>query len=205
MIIANSKPLMIIGYAESSLTQECYNFLSPNFNNNTKIITPEEFISIKNKKEFQYINAFSLDRPLRKKICDKLDELDLDCVTYIDDTCVVSPSAKIGKGVFIGPFCTVCLNANIQNFCSISTYCLISHYTFIGKNSLLHSAVKIAGKTTVGKDCVFNFNSSAINDIKITDNVIVGANSNITKDVVESGYYVGTIARRYYEKRRSTF
>lgn len=196
MIIANSKPVKIIGYTQSSLTKEYYNFLSAEHNNSTKIITPEEFISIKNKKEFQYINAFSLDRPLRKIICDDLDDLNLDCVTYIHDTCVVSPGAEIKKGSFIGPFSVIGFDSQIQQHCFISAYCGIGHETVVGRNTIIQAGVKIAGNTTIGENCLFNFGSSALNKLTITDNVILGAYSNLTKDAAISGTYIGTIARR---------
>jgi UDP-3-O-[3-hydroxymyristoyl] glucosamine N-acyltransferase len=59
----------------------------------------------------------------------------------------------------------------------------------------LHSGVAIAGKTTVGENCTFKFKSSVLNNVNITDNVTVGALSNVTKDITKSGRYLGSIAR----------
>jgi len=53
----------------------------------------------------------------------------------------------------------------------------------------------IAGKTNIGKNCMFNFKSGAINKIDICDNVTVGAFSNLTKSVNTAGIYVGSPAR----------
>ncbi len=200
MIIANNKPVMIIGFEQSTLTNECHEFLSLEERLKLKIISPDDFLALTNKESFQYVLAFALNLEERQKIYNLIDKFDLDCITYIHDTCVVSPTAKIGKGCLIGPFSSLLQHSILDNYCIIESYCLVSHYVEIGKNTILHSGTKIAGKTKIGNNCMFNFNSSVINNVKITDNVILGANSNITKNVDQPGYYLGSNARKYKVK-----
>jgi UDP-3-O-[3-hydroxymyristoyl] glucosamine N-acyltransferase len=195
MIIENNKPIKIIGYPESSMTDGCLNWFSLETKNEIDIITPENFLNLDGKNNYQYFVGFSLDMNLRKHVCDEIDNLNLDCITYIHDSCVVFENIKIGKGVGIFPFSSILYHTNIQDHCLIETYCLISHHVKMGKNSIVHSGTLIAGKTTIGENCTFGFKSSVINKINITDNVYVGAFSNITKDITKSGRYVGTIAR----------
>jgi hypothetical protein len=114
MIIENNKPIKIIGYPESSMTDGYLNFFSLESKNTIEIISPENFLKLQNKSEYQYSVGFSLDMNLRKMVCDKIDSLNLDCVTYIHDTCVVFDSSRIGRGVSIGPFSTVLYHSNIQ-------------------------------------------------------------------------------------------
>ena len=194
MIIENNKPIKIIGYPESAMTQNYLYFFSKNSTNPIEIITPKNFFTIENKNEYQYSVGFSLDINLRILVCNIIDNNDLDCFTYVDDTCIIFDTAKIGKGVTVGPFCHI-QNCEIGNHCAIESYCLISHHVKMGKNSIIHAGTLIAGKTTIGENCTFGFKSSAINKINIVDNVNVGAFSNITKDITKSGRYVGSIAR----------
>jgi UDP-3-O-[3-hydroxymyristoyl] glucosamine N-acyltransferase len=195
MIIENNKPIKIIGYPESSMTDGCLNWFSLETKNEIDIITPENFLNLEGKNNYQYFVGFSLDMNLRTHVCNEIDNLNLDCITYIHDSCVVSKNIKIGKGVGIFPFSSILYHTNIQDHCLIETYCLIAHHVNLGRNSIIHAGTLIAGKTTIGKNCTFGFKSSAINKINIVDNVNVGAFSNITKDITKSGRYVGTIAR----------
>jgi len=54
----------------------------------------------------------------------------------------------------------------------------------------------IAGKTTIGPNCVFNFKSAALNGLSICGDIELGACSVITKDTDIPGYYLGSVARR---------
>jgi acetyltransferase-like isoleucine patch superfamily enzyme len=195
MIIENNKSLKIIGYSESSMTDGCLNFFSLESKNTIEIITPENFLKLQNKSEYQYFVGFSLDMNLRKIVCDEIDKLKLDCIIYIHDTCVVFDNSKIGKGVGIFPFSTILHYSNIGNHCLIETNCLIAHHVELGKNCIIHAGTQIAGKTTIDDNCTFGFKSGIINKVNITDNVTLGAFSNITKNITKSGRYVGTIAR----------
>jgi UDP-3-O-[3-hydroxymyristoyl] glucosamine N-acyltransferase len=201
MIVANNKPVMIIGFELSTLTQEYYEFLSFEKKLNLTIISPDDFLNLENKDNFQYIVAFALDLTERQKICNIIDRLNLDCITYIHNSCIVSPSSTIKKGSFISPFSFVGVNSIIHEHCFISVYCVIAHHVNIKRNTIIQCGVKIAGRTNIGENCVFNFGSSSLNKLKITDNVVVGAYSNLTKDVLEPGYYVGNIARKYNADR----
>jgi UDP-3-O-[3-hydroxymyristoyl] glucosamine N-acyltransferase len=197
MIIENNKAIKIIGYPESSTSDGCLNWFSLESKNTIEIITPENFLKLKDKDKFkyQYFVGFSLDMNLRKHICDEIDNLNLDCITYIHDSCVVFENVRIGTGVGIFPFSSILYHANIQDHCIIETNCLIAHHTILCKGSIVHAGTLIAGKTTIGEYCTFGFKSSVINKINITNNVTLGAFSNATKDINKPGRYVGTIAR----------
>lgn len=195
MIIENNKPIKIIGYPNSSMTDGCLNFFSLETKNDINIITPESFLNLSNKDDFQYFVGFSLDMNLRKNICDQIDDLNLDCLTYIHDSCVVFKNTIIGKGVGIFPFTSILYYSHIKNHCLIETNCLIAHHVTLGKNSIVHVGTYIAGKTNIGENCTFGFKSSIINNVNVTNNITLGAYSNITKDINKSGRYVGSIAR----------
>ena len=195
MIIKNEKPLKIIGYPESTLTQESL-FYGKNFViEDTSLMTPQEFKQLQSKDDFQYFIGFALDLKEREQTIDLLDEYDSDCVTYIHDSAIVFEGATIGKGSCVANFSSLMAGAKVGNHCFIETYCLVSHQTTVGNNCMLHSGTMLAGKTTVGKNCMFNFKSAAINNIEICDNVTLGAFSSATKSITKEGVYVGTPAR----------
>jgi serine acetyltransferase len=194
MIIKNDKTIAIIGYPESAMTQNYFYFISRKTKNIIEILSPDEFFNIENKNYYQYSVGFSLDMNLRSRVCDYIDNNNLDCFTYIDDTCVVFDNAEIGKGTTIGPF-TFIQNCKIGNHCAIESNCLVAHHAILGNNCILHAGSFVAGKTTIGKNCSLGFKSSVINKVKVIDNVNIGAFSNVTKDITKPGRYIGTIAR----------
>ncbi|CAB4133703.1 WbbJ Acetyltransferase (isoleucine patch superfamily) [uncultured Caudovirales phage] len=200
MLISNNKEMMMIGFPESTLTQEAAFFVGQELQSKMHIISPDEFFAIQNKHEYQYGVAFNQDLEKRQQVIDIINELDLDCVRYMHDSvvCYEKDIKKvIGRGTFIAPFSTILMGATLGDFCAVETYCLISHHVKIGNNVMLHSGTMIAGRTTIGDNCVFNFKSAALNKLTVGDNVMVNAISTLTKDALESGVYIGSPARRF--------
>ena len=196
MMIKNEKPLKIIGYSESMLTQDSMYYGKNFVNEDISIMTPDEFKNLQSKDDFQYFIGFALDLKEREQTIDLLDEYDSDCVTFIHETASVHEGAVIGKGSCVANFSTVMQGAVLGKHCFVETYCLISHNTTVGNNCMLHSGTMIAGKTTIGKNCMFNFRSGVMNKLDICDNTVVGAFSNVTKNIDNPGVYVGTPARK---------
>ena len=195
MFIKNEKPVKIIGFPDSSMTREYVEVFGKYGLEQFSIITPEEFFLLEEKDDHQYIIAMWFDIDLRRKVCDVLDNLNLDCLTYISDSVYIFDSSKVGKGCFINHQCIVSWNTLIGNHCYFGIRSGIGHDTNLGMNSLLFSAAWIAGKVTIGENCKFNFNSSVINNVNITDNVTLGAFSNLSKDAMKPGTYLGRIAK----------
>ena len=195
-MIKNEKPLKIIGYSESMLTQDSMYYGKNFVNEDISIMTPDEFKNLQSKDDFQYFIGFALDLKEREQTIDLLDEYDSDCVTFIHETASVHEGAVIGKGSCVANFSTVMQGAVLGKHCFVETYCLISHNTKVGNNCMLHSGTMIAGKTNIGNNCMFNFRSGVMNKIDICDNVIVGSFSNVTKPIETPGVYVGSPARK---------
>jgi acetyltransferase-like isoleucine patch superfamily enzyme len=203
MILANRDKIRLIGYEESTLVQEAKFFIKKEFSGPVSSVTPEIFLQDQDLEGYSYIIAFTLDRQLRKKIISIINEKKLDCGIYIHDTvtCYFDRTENdvrrnIGIGTFVAPYSSLLWGSTIGNHCIIETYCLISHHTHVGNNTQLHSGVMLAGRTSVGNDCTFNFKSSALNSLSICDGVEVGASSCVTKNLTQPGKYVGTPARR---------
>lgn len=195
MFIKNKKPIKIIGYPQSSMTQEYIEVFSKEKLENFSIVLPEEFILLQNKNQFQYIIAFSLDMDLRERICRLIDDLNLDCMTYINDQAYIFSSSKIKKGCYIGHQVIISWNCLVESHCYFAFKSSFGHDSKIGRNCIIGPSVDIAGKTIIGNNCTFGLRSSVINNISISNNVILGAFSNATKDITKPGKYVGTIAR----------
>jgi acyl-[acyl carrier protein]--UDP-N-acetylglucosamine O-acyltransferase len=206
MILTKSnKPLCVIGIAQSTITQEGLYFFPKYWKGEIILRTPEEFIEMSNKDDYQYLVFFTLDVEKRIKIINLIENMKLDCFSVIHETVVIYKDLQttpidelleiVGHGTVISPYSTVLINSKIGKHCLIETYCLVSHYVELGDNVILHSGTMIAGRTKIGENSVFNFKSSALNALSICAGTEVGAMSNVTKDITVPGRYIGTIAR----------
>lgn len=86
---------------------------------------------------------------------------------------IINPSTKIGKGVILNTCCTIDHDNDIEDFVHISP------------------GVNLAGTVKIGKRSWIGIGSIVKNDIKICEDVIVGAGANIIKNIRESGTYIG--------------
>ena len=204
MLIANDKTIVLIGYPESTLTQEANHFISADRPGGVEIFTPEKFLNIDNRTDYQYIVAFSLDISLRARVIELIEQEHLDCIRYVHNTVVYYDSnikSWLGHGSFISPYSTILLHAKIGRHCTIDTHCLVAHYSELKDNIILHVGTHIAGKTILGENSIWNFRSAALNGLDISGNIEVGATSTVTKSLTQPGHYVGTPARRIGDRK----
>ena len=196
MIIGNDKHVRIIGYAESSMTQE---FLGEIYlARPVAVIATQDFLNDPDP-QFQYIVSVSFDFAERKNVIDTVDQLDLDLITVINDQCCIgnNPAPTIQPGTFIFPFCNISLGAVIGRHCIISPYSMLGHYSTIGRNCVLRPGVMITDKSTVGDNCVFNIRSTVTNRATVVDDVELMAFAKVAKDITTPGQYIGSVARKF--------
>ena len=196
MIIGNDKPIRVIGYAESSMTQEFVGEISRT--RPVTVIETQDFLN-DTDPQFQYIVSVSVDFAERKNVIDIVDRLDLDLITVISNHCQIGncPAPVIQPGTFIFPFCNISLGATIGRHCIMSAYSMLGHYSTIGRNCVLRPGVMITGKSTVGDNCVFNIRSTVINHVTVVDDVELMAFANVAKDIALPGQYIGSVARKF--------
>jgi UDP-3-O-[3-hydroxymyristoyl] glucosamine N-acyltransferase len=195
MIIGNNKPIRIIGYLQSSMTQEFVNEISKT--HQCEVIAPNDFL-LDLSPQYQYIVAISVDFFERKQIIQTLDDKQLDLITVIHDTTLIgsTPPAKIEPGSFIFPFCNIALGSYVGRHCIIGSYSLIGHYSQVGNNCITRPNVIISGKSIVGNNCVFNIRSTVINKAHIVNDVEIMGLTNVIKNINEPGCYIGSTAKK---------
>lgn len=188
MLIANNKPIKIIGYAESSMTKEFYNAISTE--RTVDIINPTAFIQLADKTYYQYIISVSIDLDERKQLINIIDSNNLDLITFIHNTSLVDSASVIKGGTFIFPFCNISLESTVGQHCIIGSYSLIGHNSNVGNNCILRPGVMITGKSTVGNDCVINIRATITNNVTIANDIEILAFANIVKDIKCAGQYL---------------
>ncbi len=117
---------------------------------------------------------------------------------------------KIGNSVFIGPFVEIQKNSKIGDNTRIQSHSFICEKVSIGKKCFIsHGAIfvndsvksgkinrnsKQFEKTTIGNNVTIGSNSTIL-PVKISNNIVVGAGSVVTKNLSIKGMYAGNPAK----------
>lgn len=125
--------------------------------------------------------------------------------TKIGSYCELEKGTKIGKNCMIqgrirtGPRAVIGDDVVIKYGTIITDEAVIKRNTFIGPNVITLGAesdrAKVYG-TIIGENCFIGAGSKITAGVHICDNVIIGANSFVKKDITEPGIYVGTPVKR---------
>jgi UDP-3-O-[3-hydroxymyristoyl] glucosamine N-acyltransferase len=99
---------------------------------------------------------------------------------------------EIGEGSFIGAYSILTTNIKIGNHSILNRANHIGHDCKIGHFFSAMPVAIVSGNVTIGDLVYFGTNSSVKEKIKICNNVIIGLNGGVVKDITEPGVYGGT-------------
>lgn len=146
----------------------------------------------------------------------KKTEVGVRGVSFGEGTTYVEPvnlyGCKIGSNCFIGPFTEIQKKVTIGNHTKIQSHSFICELVSIGNHCFIGHGVmfindtfsdgKPAGgdqnkwkSTTIGHHVSIGSNATIL-PVTIADHIVIGAGSVVTKDLTESGVYVGNPARK---------
>lgn len=117
----------------------------------------------------------------------------------IADNCFIGPFVEIQRGAIIGVGSKIQSHSFVCELVTIGENCVIAHGVMF-----INDTFKIGGPangnrdlwcSTVIGDRVSIGSNSTILPVNICDDVVIGAGSVVTKDIIKSGIYVGNPAR----------
>jgi acetyltransferase-like isoleucine patch superfamily enzyme len=119
---------------------------------------------------------------------------------FIGNNVFIGPFVEIQKGVVIGNNTKVQSHAFICELVTIGDNCFIGHGVMF-VNDLFSTGGPARGNKDLWKSTIIGNNVSVGSNVtllpvKICDNVVIGAGAVVTKDIVESGIYVGNPAKK---------
>jgi len=136
-------------------------------------------------------------------------------VRFGENVIVVEPvnlyDCKVGDNSFIGPFVEIQKGAEIGRDCKIQSHSFICELVIIGNNCFIGHGVMFINdkmktgrangdrskwkKTIIGDNVVIGSNASVL-PVEICNDVIIGAGSVVTKNILEPGTYAGNPATK---------
>jgi acetyltransferase-like isoleucine patch superfamily enzyme len=117
--------------------------------------------------------------------------------TYIDKyALIINKNCIIGKGSIIWPGAVLTSNIKIGNFSHINVNTAIGHDTITGSYFTTSPGSIISGSCIIGNSVFCGANSVIREKIKICDDVVLGLNAGVVKDITISGVYTGTPCKK---------
>jgi len=117
----------------------------------------------------------------------------------IGDDCFIGPFVEIQSGVRIGARCKIQSHSFVCELVTIGNDCVVAHgVMFI--NDLFQTGGPARGDKThwksthIGQRVSIGSNATIL-PVRICDDVVIGAGSVVTKDILKSGIYAGNPAR----------
>lgn len=140
-----------------------------------------------------YFHAAIGDAALRKKWLDLPSPRPTPAIVH--SSAVVSPSAKIAEGVFIGPNAVVNARAVIGRGVIVNTGAIIEHDCEIGEFAHIAPGCVLAGSVKVGENTLIGANASVIPSVRIGAGCTIGAGSAVASDIPDGATAMGVPAR----------
>lgn len=157
----------------------------------------DEIKNINNHKKNDHEFIVGIGNNLtRQTIQEKLESDGYNIATVIHPFTSISESSEIGQGAAILAGVVINPLVIIGKGCIINTSCSVDHESKIFDFVHLSPGSRIAGTVSVGERTWIGTNSTVINNVKIRNDVIIGAGSLVLKDIIEMGTYVGSPVKK---------
>lgn len=127
----------------------------------------------------------------RRDIYERAKEIGFTFPDIIDPSAVISETAILGKGIFVGKNAVINSFADIGDMAIINTGAIIEHECKIG--SFTHIAVNatVCGNSVIGNDSFIGAGTIVIQNVNIGNDSLIGAGSVVLKDVVSNSKIYG--------------
>lgn len=132
---------------------------------------------------------------LRRSISHSAKGLGFRFPPIIDPSAVVSPSARISDGVFIGKGAIVNANAEIGEHAIINSGAIVEHGCRIGSFCHVAPGAVLCGNVVVGESSHIGANATVIQSLRIGAYAVIGAGSVVVRDVGDHAVAYGNPCR----------
>jgi sugar O-acyltransferase (sialic acid O-acetyltransferase NeuD family) len=171
------------------------------FYRGTTILGKIEDILTKCNKSNMFFCACG-NNTLRQSIVEKYP--DLTWTNCISRHSIISPSATIGKGNYIGVSTKIAADAIIGDFNILNDGCTVTHDNVIGSYNHIAPNASLGGFVKIGNNCLIGTNATINPSVTMTDNIIIGSGAVALRSIEEAGSYVGIPCRNILSDKIET-
>lgn len=133
---------------------------------------------------------------IRNQLYNRIKEIGYQIPIIIDPSAIVSETAQIGEGAYIGKRAVLNAGAQIGNMAIVNTGAIIEHESRVGAFSHIAVGAVLCGNVSVGDNCLVGAGTTVIQEVWIGDGTVIGAGSvvlgNVKKGCIAYGVVKGT-------------
>jgi sugar O-acyltransferase (sialic acid O-acetyltransferase NeuD family) len=134
------------------------------------------------------------DNALRRLISQRLIDADRTLVTLCHPSAVVSTSASIGPGTYVGENVVIRSRAILGDGVLLNAGAVVSHHCNVGQFSTLGPNAALAGRSSVGDLSLVGIGANVLPNRSVGDQAVVGAGAVVNRDVPDDCTVVGNPA-----------
>jgi UDP-perosamine 4-acetyltransferase len=159
------------------------------------VLRGDEHIQILRHKG--YFRAFLAigSNSIREKLGNDCIREGYQIINAISSHAIISPSVKLGCGVAVMAGSVINAESIIEDFAIINTGATIDHDCRIGRAAHIAPQCGLAGRVSVGPQSILGIGCKVIPEIKIGEQVTVGAGSVVVRDIGSNATAVGVPAK----------
>ena len=131
----------------------------------------------------------------RERLAAEALELGYELLNAISPRAVVSPSAKLGKGIAVMPGAVIQAEAAVEDLAIINTGSTVDHDCTIRMAAHLGPQCALAGNVVVGPRCLLGAGTIVIPGVVIGGDAVIGAGGVVISDIAAGSTAVGVPAR----------
>jgi sugar O-acyltransferase (sialic acid O-acetyltransferase NeuD family) len=183
--------------ANNKWDEICFIDDNPNLDNKfygTKLFTFNTVLKNYDVESFE-VSIANGEPTVRKAIYDKLKSHNIKLATVVDNSAIISDTAKMEEGVIITAYCSVSCSAMVRSNVAINTKAIVGHDVILGEHCVVSSLVNIGGASTIGENSYLGMGVQIKEGTKIGKDVIVGMGSVVYNDIPGGVIALGNPAR----------
>jgi sugar O-acyltransferase (sialic acid O-acetyltransferase NeuD family) len=138
------------------------------------------------------------DPILKQKLFLKYQSLGFCFEQFISPSCVISNSAKIGKGAIICPNCVLGADTEIKDFVLINYLSGIGHDTIVNNFSQINPGVQIGGNVIIGEKTLIGSGTTIVHGAKIGNECRVASGSVVFNEIKDGFTVLGNPAKKIF-------
>lgn len=132
----------------------------------------------------------------RDGVLHRLDQLELGrgAISVVHPAAHVSPTARIGEGVYVGPNAVVHSRALVMDHAIINSGAIVEHECVVGYNAHIAPGAVLGGGVRIGAGTLVGMGSRVLPSLSIGDRCTVGAGAVVVRSVLDGQTVVGVPA-----------
>ena len=142
-----------------------------------------------------HFNIGVADVQIKQRVNQCCLELGWKPFTVVHPSAIVSPSAQLGVGVFVGPLAIVSTNAVVGEHCIVHLHSSIGHDASIGAYCSILPGARISGSVHIGDRVLIGSNAFVNAGVRIGDDCQVDALTYVSRDLPE-GHLMSVRAKK---------